>query len=258
MLMKETTKQLIRQFVKHYNHFPTHRLVITRWPDDQPTQEEKTDKKCDMIAEQGDLKVAIEHKTIDSLVDQRLDSDKFMRVVGHLEQELKGRFTYRLELSMAVGSVPTGMDWSAIKGNIGKWLLESAPSLPCRLQDHTIAGVPFTVSISKEESDQPGLFVSRVAPAPEDREEQMVEVMKKTIEKADDQLDSYHSARNHTILLLESDDIALANIPAIRLATSKALDAGVPSDNIDEFWLADTSAGESRFHLLFDRGTGPS
>ncbi len=239
---------LINEFVKHYNQLHKTNLTITEWPD----KKERNKPACDALAESNYLTLAIEHTTIDSFLNHRADNDRFIRAVGSLEKELKDKFQDRITLTIAIDSIQTGIDWDIIKINIRVWLIENVPRLPFGNQERWIEDVPFPIQISKSKCTSPGLFVSRFAP--ENLEDQMAKIIRRALESKNGKLGVYKNAGNYTLLLIESDDIALLDVPKVRSALKTAIESGAPSGNIDEIWFADTSISQKHeFYLLFKK-----
>lgn len=101
-------------------------LQVIEWPDKNNTRT----PDIDAIAETAGKRIAIEHTSADSLPDQRLHNDRFMEAVGCLEEELKGRMSYRLRVTVPFGTVPTGIPWNEIRDRLRSWILYDVPQLP--------------------------------------------------------------------------------------------------------------------------------
>ncbi len=181
---------------------------------------------------------AIEHTSINTVANQRRDTDYFKHVVDGIANELSDKLRCRLRITVEWSAVKTGQKWAAIHEALKDWILTTVPNLPdgvTVIEDGTIAGVPFGLLVRKA-SDRPHeILFARCEPpdgtlSVEDRVR---------LEKHARKLAEYKPCRT-TILLVESSDIALMNrsvmLGALKTAFSNALPAGV-----DQVWYADTS-----------------
>jgi len=116
-------------YLRDHGH-PT--LQVDRRPDD----ENRASSDIDAIA--GTF--AIEHTSIDTLRNQRRDSDWYMRTVGGIEQDLHGRLAFRLNITLEYTALTKGQDWAAIRERLKWWITNEAP----RLVDgrHVLDGTP--------------------------------------------------------------------------------------------------------------------
>jgi hypothetical protein len=158
--------------------------------------------------------------------------------VGGLEAELPDRIPYRLNILLEYGAVARGQDWSAIRKTLLAWILEKSSFLPDGRHLLDIPGIPFQLCVTKESDRPTGVFFSRSAPEDNSlplRIHQQFEEKKK-IKK----LAKYKKLDFTTIILVESDDIALMNEIIMLKTIREAYPQGLPRD-IDELWFADTS-----------------
>ncbi|MCU0574863.1 MAG: hypothetical protein MUC41_18015 [Syntrophobacteraceae bacterium] len=204
-------------------------LRVEEWPEDV----NRDSLEIDAIA--GPF--AIEHTSIDTLPNQRRDSDWFTQVVGGLEKELSGSITFRLNVTLEYEAVKKGQNWSAIQNALKAWLTMDAPQLEDgkHILDH-IPGVPFHLRIVKSSARPAGLFFSRYDRGDDTLSDRTRELLVRKAEK----LQRYQSSGKTTLLLVESDDIALMNESKMFEAVRIAFDGGLPP-GVDQLWYADTS-----------------
>ncbi len=216
-------------FVAHLAAHGHPGLKIDRIPED----EGGNDPPIDAVA--GPF--AIEHTSVDTVENQRRDASWFMRGAGDLEAELRGKLLYRLSITLPYEGIEKGQSWSQIKASLKSWILSRSGSLPDGRHDLTgISGVPFDFQALKSSDRRPGLFFSRSFPSDDSLPQRIRELFERKARK----LEPYGRGGETTILLAESDDIALMNqfllVDAIRQAFAGSLPAGV-----SEIWYADTA-----------------
>ncbi len=235
-LSRPDQKEIIQQFVNHLANHYNSSLQIDSWPD----EERGTSKEIDAIA--GHF--AIEHTSIDTIPNQRRDAAWFLQAVGSLEEEFFGKLPFRLMVILPYEGIQTGQDWSLIRAALRSWIQDEAFDLlegSHIIRD--VPGVPFKFQVQKRASRQPRLLFARTAP----EDESLYKRLRKQLGRKAEKLLPYKKQGRTTILLIESDDIALMDEArmwdGIKLAYSDGLPAGV-----DQIWFADTSIPE---HLLF-------
>ena len=204
-------------------------LRVDRRPDD----ENRNSLEIDAIA--GPF--AIEHTSVDTLPNQRRDSDWFKRAVGGLESELERELSFRLTVTIEYDAVGNGQDWPEIRAALKTWVANEAPHLAegVSLVENP-RGVPFRLHVAKASERRPGVLFARYQP----EDETLPARVKATFDRKAAKLAKYQEPGVMTVLLVESDDIALMNelkmIEAIRAAFPHSPPAGV-----DRVWYADTS-----------------
>lgn len=199
----------------------------------RPDVENRSSTDIDAIA--GPF--AIEHTSIDTIPNQRRDSDWFMRAAGGLEKELPNRPSFRLNVTLEYYAIAKGQDWTAIRQALKEWVTNDAPAMDDgRYVLNDIPGVPFKLHIKKASDRSPGVLFGRYTPDDDNLSGHILQQLERKAKK----LSKYHSAGQITILLVESDDIALMN-------ESKMLDfirtdypGGLPV-GVSQIWYADTS-----------------
>jgi hypothetical protein len=230
--------RVIEAFVKYLGNKIYPGLQVTEWPDKRNTRT----ADIDAIAEGTGRRIAIEHTSIDSLPDQRLHNDRFMNVIGRLEDELKGRIHCHLRIITPFGAVPIGIPWDRVRDRLRMWILRDVPSLRDGEIRHNIQieGVPFPFTMQKSMSGIHGLFAARSV----DEDTGFHERLQVQIDRKALKLAKYIDYSDLRILLIENDDIANMNrgimIKAVRASYPHRLPTG-----LDRIWHADSSIRET-------------
>ncbi len=204
-----------------------------------PDKEVRTTKACDAIFESDTLRVAVEHTTLDSYRNQRFDTAQFQVVLGSLEERLEGKLPDDVDVDIRVHAVPLGYSWEEGSRTIESWILSNITLLPYeRRIEVQIPGVPFPIGMRRERTVSPGrMFAMRMAPA--DLRQQRVEVLVERMKAKSDVLSRYKGQGFRTLLIVESDDIALTSRGGICEDFQEAVKAFYP-DDIDDILLVET------------------
>ena len=237
---KFNDKEIIGFFVKYLTDHGDPEIKVETWPD----EEERQSTEIDALA--GTF--AIEHTSIDIIPDQRRDAAYFVQVVKSLEDEFRGKLTFRLILTFPYDGIKTGQDWPKIKTALRNWVLAEAPKLS--IGHHVINDVPdvsFEFYANKRSSNRTGVLFGRFVPYDKTLPARLRQKLDRKVEK----LSRYKGQNKTTILLVESDDIALMNDEIIRDGLRLAYPDGLPQ-GLDQIWLADTSIPED---ILFTEMT---
>jgi hypothetical protein len=237
--------EVIRRFVAKYNESQENTYQITRWPD----KEERNARACDAFAEApGARPLAIEHTNIETFNNQKLDSARFIKILGELETELKNAFASHVTATVPTFAIQPGTDWQKIKTTLREWLLANVPTLSIGRTDHNIPGVPFQITVNKE-NDLPSWFgVMRWVPPGIDKHDQLVDSIVAALTDKNDQLQRYRGDGAETVLILESQDIALVSRVILYKAFLRAR-GRVVIPNIEQIWVANTYDPEN--HCTF-------
>ena len=221
-------RELINEFVAHLQKHRYRNLKVNCYPDD----ENRNTPDIDAIA--GTF--AIEHTSIDTIPDQRLNSDRFTKVIGNLEQEL-AILPFYLEITFKENAVTIGQNWEEIHSTLKKWILEEALHLPITkpYTQYIIPGIPFEIYVTKN-NDSKGVRFSRFPPD----DNTLPERIKNLFDRKASKLLKYQEVGKTTILLVENGDIALMNTQKLLHAVQSVYSDGLPS-GVDEIWYADTS-----------------
>lgn len=237
-------RDVIDAFVSHLQETGHPRLTL----DGRPDEENRESPDIDAIA--GEF--AIEHTSIDSIPDQRRDSDWFMHAVGNLEQELEAPLSFRLDITLGYNSVRSGQDWVGIRSALKVWLRKVADSLPeGRSVVEDVPGIPFRLNVIKSAAGRPGVFFARFRPNDDTLPERIQSAFNRKAEK----LGKYQARGFTTILLVENEDIALM----YNWKMLEAIRAAFPNGNppgVDQVWYVDTSIENALEFKDFTRETG--
>ena len=228
--------EVIRRFIAQYNSCQDAQFTITGWPD----KAERNQRACDAYAEAlGVHPLAIEHTNVETFQRQKQDSARFSEVCGVLETELKTHFPYNVTLIIPTFAIQKGTDWNGIRDALREWLLTQISTLPVGRTDHQVEGVPFRITIWKEDRHGRGFGVARTVPPTLEA----TEIVTAALNNKDDQLQRYRANGDETILILETDDVALMNHVQLYKAFLQA-SKYVPTPNIDQVWMAQTTNSE--------------
>lgn len=231
-----TQDTVIDAFVAHLrtNGYPT--LQINNRPD------KKNSKTPDIDAIARPF--AIEHTSIDTVANQRRDSKRFLRVVDGLRNEFDNSVPCRLNITIPYEGVQTGQNWKEIKHAFRGWITNYAVNLSDGI--HTIKkvpGIPFEFFVRKKTGSMPGIIFSRIAPT----DNSLPDRIRKLFMRKARKLRIYKDLKYITILLVESEDVALMNEGIALEAMRTGLSCSLP-DGIDRLWYVATDIPEE---LLF-------
>ena len=234
-------RDVIDAFVGHLGqHRGYPNLAVDRWPD----KENRTEQDIDAVAG----KYAIEHTSIDSVLDQRLRTDWYSRVVRGLDQVIQdsvdGGFTVALEFD----AIKKGMDWNCIREDLQKWIEDQAPRLEDGNHEITLptsSPVEFPIVLHVWKTPSPTIVgFSRFEP----EDNTLAARVRSLLDRKAAKLKKYQGSSITTVLLVESDDIALMNELKMLAAVQEAYPDGVPH-GVDEIWFANTSiTAKPQFH----------
>ena len=239
MNKRDRQNAVIQAVIDRYSHGSRSAYVITRWPD----EEERKSRACDAYAEAtGARPLAVEHTLIQSYSHQKQHDAEFMRVIGDLEAELRCAFAFELKLLIPMFAIQKGQRWDEIKNALKRWLLTSDIA-PGRTEP-AITGVPFRVTILREDHEKAGFTVGRWSDASLDVGAGLVATIEAALASKNDQLRAYREAGDCTILVLESDDVVFADRVEIYQAFLAA-EKTVNTPHIDQVWLASTITSEN-------------
>ena len=201
--------------------------------DRRPDKENRDSSDIDAIA--GPF--AIEHTSIDTLPDQRLNNNRFMQVIGNLEQEFSGQLPFHLYITLKYDAITTNQDWKAIHQALKVWIIEHAPHLE---EGHhvldNVPGVPFKLHVDKKIDFPPGLFFARFPL----EDSTLADRIKEQGNRKAKKLAKYQNLGKTTVLLIESYDFALMNPNIMLQGICNAYPNGLPS-GVDKIWYVDTS-----------------
>ncbi len=237
--MSAREDRAITQFCERLSAIENQAVTIL----DRPDQSNPGKGGCDAIISRGADQQALEHTTIDSFARQREDDAKFEQVVVPLEEAIRVALpdSY-VWVSIPVHVIPKGIDWRGLAQQLEteciKTLLEMPSAGPWgETRPYTLNGIPFPVNLMKcDAPGNPGCHVMRIKPA--DQQNQLVANMVTALQNKDTQLAPYKERGFRTILLLDSDDVALVNRDTLADACKLAMTQYNPNA-IDEIFIAE-------------------
>lgn len=223
---------VIKDFIEALGSIRKVELQVTSWPD----KNNSSSADIDALVEVPGIKIALEHTSIDTLPDQRLDSARFVRLNTELMNQLDGKFSDRVIVAIPFYALQPGQDWSAIRETLENWLLATVPTLQHGSSNHNVPGLPFKIYIEKRDSDDPRFILCRTAHDDNTLPARMQDLVERKARK----LLPYAHDGYDTFLLIESGDIALMDTELMVSAVEAALER---NSNVvpDEVWYADTS-----------------
>lgn len=228
-------RAVVVRFVAHLmdNGYPD--LKIDHWLEDEyPGQ-----SVVEAIAGQ----FAIEHTSVDTLPNQRVDGDHFQEALGLLEYL---PVTARLQIVVPYELVQVGGDWQSYFMTIAHWALVTSPGLPNGVHQIPIAGTGLECTADKDANREPKIVLYR--PAPQD--DTLVARVGEQITRKMKKLPKYKVDGYTTVLLIESQDNALMNQHKMLEAVRTAI-AGKMPEALDQIWYAEAGG-----YVFFDF-TGP-
>ncbi len=232
-MKKMKDSDVVDEFIVHLRNNGHPDLFVEVRPDKENRHDPTPSPDIDAIAG----KYAIEHTSIDTIRNQRRDSDWFMKAAGGLENELKKISGFRLKIMFEYDAITKGQNWPLIKDSLKNWINEEAHNIVdghCVIKD--IPGIPFTMHIFKASDREPRVIFSRFSPTDETLPDRIFEQFERKSQK----LSKYQDKGLTTILLIESDDLALMDDMLMLESTKTAYPKGLPV-GVDKIWFADTS-----------------
>lgn len=199
----DETKSKITNVLKTLNKSEMGTYEITNWPD----EENRSTRDCDAIAKDKEGRaLAIEHTRIETFENQALDSRRFVETFEPIIPEIENHFKCKICITLPTFALSPGQNWKGIARILQSYLIENLEAVPWGISRHeNIHGIPFHFEVDRNE-DRSGLV--RWAPRV-NRVEELAKRIKSTLEKKKGQLARYKQQGFRTMLILESEDIAL-------------------------------------------------
>lgn len=179
------------------------------------------------IYETPSNRFAVEHTRIESFPSQIADGKQFAQLLEPLETELAGQLPGAFFLIVDVGAARApAANHGEVRRALAKWILANAraldpeektgPSGNCEITA-TPPGVPFKVTLHRDCDYETRLFIMQglVGNRQRLRRERIAEALARKCPK----LQAAHNDGCVSVLILESDDIALANRVLVAEAT---------------------------------------
>jgi hypothetical protein len=195
---------------------------------DRPDKRERGRPAVELLLESPTARFVIEHTRIESYPKQIEDGQRFVALLEPIEATLEGRLPegkYDLIVNVGAAGNVAHRDADRVRATLEEWVLAVAPSLaahPDPKEDKpwsvtaTPDGVPFDVTLQRwARRGESRILIKRFSP--DDLEARRQERISTALQKKLPKLDAAKREFNATesVLIIESDDIALANSSAI-------------------------------------------
>lgn len=158
--------------------------------------------------------------------------------MGSLEKEFAvDALSFRLGVILRSDSVKKWKNCTSIREAMRNWI--KAQSHKFQDGHHTLSnipGIPFQFQIIKKSNRPPGIFFSRTI----SEEATFADRVRSLIDRKAEKLEKYQNQGKTTILLIESNDLALMNESVLFGAIKKNYPEAFPK-GVDQIWYADTS-----------------
>lgn len=223
---------IISEFIVYLTKTRSIPFQIICWPD----KLNRSSKDIDAIAEGDDIRIAIEHTTIDTVNKQREDSDRFMKVFKEIETHLFTKVADKIRLTVDFYVVQNKINWQKLQQTLKDWLEKNIPTLPFGSAYHNIPNIPFKVHINKQASINPSFRIGRFPPENKTLPKRIASSISRKMEK----LAPYKKKGYKTFLLIENNDIALMSLALLKSSVKIVMKKKLVKE-LDEIWYADTS-----------------
>lgn len=245
-------KQVVRFLEERFRE----RLRVTAEPD----KADRQSPAVELFFESASEQYAMEHTRIESFSEQISDGKAFGDLLEPLEGELDGRLPGHFWLIVPVGATRgcKQSEHAAIRERIRDWIVQRVQKLNGKTEsgcegDFRVteqpAGVPFPVTLHRARLTGSKLRIFRFSPP--DSENLRLERMRVALERKCPKLQAEKENGRTTVLVLESDDIALANRAVIGDAIAQALQER--KDKPDYIFLVETEVEPWTIWLMKDR-----
>lgn len=238
-------KAVIERFIQAYNAEQQTTYAISAWPDEQ----DRTGKAIDAIAVDGGTTLAIEHTLLQPFSGERNDTTIFVQTIGKLDKAPHLMLpNLSVTLTIDVGAITKGVDWSAIAPAIERWYLDVRDQLSDGRSRHSIPNLPFTLEVNVDrmplKHDRGFFFVGRVMPT---------KPLKDTVEQAlKTKVDKLTAASADERILLLEKDIPIFGDGEVGELLEQLLPDFPKLAEIDEVWIANTVSLESEDYFAID------
>lgn len=203
-------------------------------------------------------KFAVEHTRIESFSNQIAEGKLFAQLLGPLAAELAGKLPGVFFLVVDVGAAKAAStEHASIRAALADWILakgagldpeeQSGPDGKCDITEKP-AGVPFEVTLHRDADYDSQLFIIQSLSGDRDRLQR--DRIRTALNRKCPKLLQESKSGRVSILVLESDDIALANRRAIANAT--VVELSTRDDTPDIVIWARTSTNPWKAWLLKD------
>lgn len=227
-----------------------------------PDEEERQRPAVDLLVE-DDMghQLVVEHTTVESFPGRIFDDSLFVKLARCLEERLTGKLPtpgqYRVTLDP--GALRRRADLDAMCAAICEWADSQAESLalgtPLTAPDHVVAGVlaPWGLEVRLMRWPHHDGRVLAVRSVPEDLIALRAKLIAKALASKCPKLKEAAAGERTSILVFESEDLALSNYADIADATIRGLEGR--SDAPDVICLVETEV-DADVWLIKEHGSG--
>jgi hypothetical protein len=238
---------LVTMYLDEYNKSNGVVFEVKEWP--EQIERNKPAVEAVAVNENGET-LAIEHTLLQGFAGEKEDSNRFLKVVGSLEKEPSLRLPdYMIDLTLQVGAIPNGVDWSTVRTTLAEWLKASMCDFPVGVSSAVVPNLSFELKIGihkiELKDDEGKIFFSRYEPA-----DSLSEVVKTALSKKIQKLIDTDARKR--ILLFEKDGL-LHGYNAIHETIAHVAQEFPGLRHLDEIWLLGTAAWESEKRVNFAR-----
>lgn len=118
-------REVIKKVINFYNKQCGFNFGLDYYPEDD--KKTPPEKRIDAVYKNSDLKIAIEHTSLDSYINQRKQEVDIRRALEPLKESLENKLYNEGYYSLALSAnciVPTKIDWGEFRENIYNKILE--------------------------------------------------------------------------------------------------------------------------------------
>jgi hypothetical protein len=238
-------KVIIERFLQEYNDERGTSYKVVDWPDEG----DRTGKVIDALAADGAATLAIEHTLLQPFAGERQDTAIFLKAVGKLDKAphlMVPGFT--ISLSLEVGAIPKGVDWSSVGPAVEAWYLSVRDQLPTGRSQHAIPDLAFGLTVNVDKApvkhDRGFFFIERVMPS---------RPLRDTVEQAlQTKVDKLAAATADKHLLLLEKYVPIYGDGEVGELIDQLQPQFPNVSKIDEAWIANTVAFESEDALSIE------
>jgi len=225
--------------------------------------EEHTDGAVEVLATRTDgASVAIEHTIVQPFVNEKKDSNIFMRAFGRIERNPELTMRNRdLTIVIPVAAIPVGYKWDEVGADLLAWLKANHQLAPDEGESTHIVQVgsssklgPLSLEIQLQTihlPDHPGTTVIARGPMPKN----LGEIVEKAL--GDKLPKLVATAASKRILLIERQHVSLGDTQIMREIETRSPKFPQLKD-VDEIWILETALLESDGWVYFRRFDGPA
>lgn len=224
----------------------------------RPDEEERQREAVEILAqsESGSHQFAIEHTRIESFPEQISDGAAFSRVLRPLETELSAELGGHYWLIVPAGASERvrAKDTERVQDTIKKWVIEAARTLEAKDPNSKktdsitveLDGVAFPLTLKRTRYPGPSFGIFSIVP--EELEELRAQRVNSALTRKCLKLERCRQDGYSTVLVLESNDIQLANAGVIKDALTSAQSGR--EDMPDYVYLVETEIAPPLVHFL--------